>query len=388
MPSVAVMIVARNAAPTIGGAIESALAEPIDELLVVDDCSSDDTVGIANAFLDTRVRVACLDRHLTLGYARSVGLSRIRSDICFTLDADDALLLGRTSRLVHALEREGADFVADEIRLVDGLTGACLRDLKIPAFLDEPPGLLRLFERNYLPGIGQIGFRVQRMREVGYDSNIHGTEDSDLVCRALLKGLKPVLVREIGYEMRHFPSSVSRNRVKQSENLAKALRKHRLDVLRRRLEVTGARREIIDWILFSLALFQGDWVGAEHLLDRISRFSNPEEVLEPNGPVPLVEKWRLDFARGTLTLLQDGDKATALTYLERAVETSPRADALNNLGVAYTRIGEATKARSCFSRALGIFPGYADASGNLKCVESADLVTIHPLRREASRSEY
>ncbi len=223
MSSVGILIVARNAAATLAGAMKSALNEPIDELVLVDDVSSDATKDIARSFNDSRVKIVGLNEHRPLGYSRGVGIDQISSDYCFLLDADDEFLPGRVSRLLDRLVEDQLDFVADELDLFDDESGASLRRLHIPDFLDRPPGLARLFERNYLPGIGQVAFKTERVKRLGYDSDIHGTEDSDLVLRALVSGARFGLVREVGYRMRQSAGSVSRNRERQALELAKVL---------------------------------------------------------------------------------------------------------------------------------------------------------------------
>ena len=386
MPSVSVLIVARNAAATLGEALGSALGGAVDEVVVVDDCSEDGTGDVARGWGDGRVRVVGLEKRRTLGYARQRGLEAVRGELCFLLDADDAFLPGRVERLTGVLGESGADFVADELELVDGVSGRFLRRLEIPGFLDRAPGLARLFERNFLPGIGQIGFKVEGMRRLGYDVGLHGVEDSDLVLRALLAGARGELVREAGYRMRHFAGSVSRNRDRQGAELARALGKHDAGAVRRLLERGGMGGRLVDWALLSLAVFRRDLAGARALLEGLGRsVKDREEVLELDGPWPYEEGWRLDFERGTLELLDGGAGAV---WLERAAGRRRLPEVLNNWGVALFRLGDGAGARALWEEALGMLPGYADARENLAGGREGERVTALPLRREASRSEY
>lgn len=387
MLSIGTLIVARDAADTLADAIRSALEEPIDELVLVDDVSGDGTGDLARSFADPRVRVVELSEHRTLGYARGVGLAELRSDLCFLLDADDMFMSGRIGRLSTVFEDLEIGFVADEIELVDGESGESIRSLSIPRFLDDAPGLMRLFERNYLPGIGQIGFRVDAMRRIGYDPMVHGTEDTDLVLRALASGARGCLVRELGYRMRHFSGSVSRDRERQSEELAKVLRKFSVEQVSGLLLGAGATHRQCLWSVLSFALFCGDYAAAGStvvlLEDSIDDF---EEILEPDGPQPVSERWRLLFAKGTLALL-DGEEGGE-RFFEHALEIERFPEVLNNLGVAYLRMGKCDRAMECFEEAVSLNGRYVDARENLDTQGRLGRVTVHPLRREPSRSEY
>ncbi|MEM7672951.1 MAG: hypothetical protein AAF212_06385, partial [Verrucomicrobiota bacterium] len=104
------------------------------------------------------------------------------------------------------------------------------------------------------------------------------------------------------------------------------------------------------------------------------------------GPYLVLEAWRFAFTEGTLSLLNDR-WTEALPCLERAVELHRRADALNNLGVALKKASKSSGASSCFEEAEQLFPGYLDARLNRESKESFR-VTVHPLRMQASRSDY
>lgn len=389
MPRVAAMIVARDAAQTIGSAIASALAQPIDKLLVVDDGSKDPTLDVARSVSDSRLRLLEIDNHKTLGYARGYGLERLESDFCFLLDADDTFLEGRVERLLEVLKRDELDFVADEVELVEGETGAFIRRMPIPGFLNDPPGLLRLFERNHLPGIGQIGFRVESFRRIGYDPDAHGVEDTDLVLRALIAGYRYGLVREVGYRMSHFPGSVSRNRERQADELAKILMKHDPEIIRDRWMATGATKRQTLWGLLSFELYRRRFEAASELLSKIEPLViDDDEILEPSGPCPRPESWRINFYRGVIRLLHDCDPKSAIESFEKARIVNENPETLNNLGVALAKIGEKREANEYFEKGLTLRPDFADAAANLKSNGLANRVTVHPLRIEASRSEY
>ncbi len=383
------MIVARNAVSTIGKAIDSALREPIDELLLLDDDSSDATLEVARSFEDSRLRIVSNDSHSTLGYARGFGLSKLKSDFCFLLDSDDMFLPGRIARLGALLENESLDFVADELELVHGQTGDFMRVLTIPGFLDKPPGLFRLFERNYLPGVGQIGFRVNYMARIGYDSNCHGVEDTDLVLRSLLNGARYELVREVGYRMVHYPNSVSRNRVRQNTELAKVLQKYDTEEIGQLWQSSGAPKILFLWSMVSFEIFRRNWEAAARWLADVEKISiDSSLVLEPDGPCPWPEGWRLKFFKGVLSLSGATELKSGAQFFREANDVQQTPESLNNLGVAASKLGRKCEAMDCFQQALQLKSDYSDALENLRTEGYSNRITFHPLRLEASRSEY
>ena len=93
--TVSVIMPTYNRARWLGRAIESVLAqiEPGDELIVIDDGSTDGTRDVLAAFGD---RVTCLaGGHRGAGPARNLGLARARGDLVAFLDSDDEWLPGK-----------------------------------------------------------------------------------------------------------------------------------------------------------------------------------------------------------------------------------------------------------------------------------------------------
>jgi glycosyltransferase involved in cell wall biosynthesis len=94
-PGVSVVMPARDAAPHIGGAVASVLAQTFTdlELVVVDDASTDATRAIADAFAagDDRVRVVDGDG-TGVAAARNRGIESARAPWIAFCDADDVLL--------------------------------------------------------------------------------------------------------------------------------------------------------------------------------------------------------------------------------------------------------------------------------------------------------
>lgn len=107
VPLVSVIMPAYNAAPFIGEAIGSVLAQdmPDFELIVVDDGSTDGTQEIARSFTDPRVRVVDQPANLGIASTVNVALALARGQFAARLDNDDIMLPHRLSTQVAFLER-------------------------------------------------------------------------------------------------------------------------------------------------------------------------------------------------------------------------------------------------------------------------------------------
>ena len=382
-----IVVAARNAAATIERAVASCASEACP-LVLIDDHCTDDTVARARAVIGSRLRVLRAQDPGGIPLARQCGLDAIDTDLAAWLDADDAWIPGRSERLVGMLEA-GHDVAVDAIDLHDGSTGTWLRRLTAPGFLRGPAGAVRLFERNWLPGDSQVGFRATVFREAGgYDAEVYGPESYDLLLRAVSRSATFGWSDEVGYRMYAYPGSVSRDQPRQRAALAIALRKHDYNVVRKLYVHAGYNPRVASWALVSMALFRNEPEEVLRFIDQACPTdANPSEILEPEGPWPFPEGWRRAFARGVGLLLVGGRDVEACDELRHAESVDPTAEGANNLGVALARCGLTPDARAQWLVAAERFPSYADARLNMSGA-TPHHITTHPLRRLPSRIDY
>jgi glycosyltransferase involved in cell wall biosynthesis len=382
-----VLIAARNAASTIERALLSVVAQGPFPIVMIDDFSCDETVRIATNVAGSRLRVIRPPRHQTLGLVRQIGLESVETPYGIWLDSDDELLPGRIEQMVRALENDGGELVSDGVELFDGKTGTFRTVLPIPDFLRGHHPLARLFERNYLPGAGVIGFCADFAKRIGYDPLLHGPEDIDFILRAVKAGARICLLESIGYRLYAYPQSISRQIDNQRRMYRNLLRKHSYEDVRILYTQAGHDARIAAWGLVSMALFREDYARALDFLTKAQELmENPGEVLEPGGPCPMPENWRLSFHRGTILLLM-GKIHEAVCFLENAEEIRPTAEGANNLGVAFAKTGDLGRARMLFACGLERYPQYFDAKMNLDA-DCPSRITTHPIRSIPSRSDY
>ncbi|WP_210648775.1 glycosyltransferase [Nocardioides sp. SYSU D00065] len=117
-PAVSVAMATYNGSAYVEEQVRSILVQldAGDELVVVDDASTDETVAVVRAIGDARVRL--LESPVNRGYVRTfeTALRECRHDLLFLADQDDVWPEGRTDAMVAALAT--ADVVAGNLVLL------------------------------------------------------------------------------------------------------------------------------------------------------------------------------------------------------------------------------------------------------------------------------
>ncbi|MUU72937.1 glycosyltransferase [Pseudarthrobacter sp. GA104] len=123
-PRVSVCMAAYNGARHIEEQIDSILSEigPHDELVVVNDCSTDETSQLVAGINDPRIRLIQAERNN--GYVRTFerALGEARGEFVFLSDQDDVWLPGRVDRMISAMD--GKNMVVSNCRHFDGPLGS------------------------------------------------------------------------------------------------------------------------------------------------------------------------------------------------------------------------------------------------------------------------
>jgi succinoglycan biosynthesis protein ExoO len=119
-PDVTFVIAAYNAADTIEAAIDSALAQQSVtlEVVVVDDCSTDETRELVSAVADPRVRLIALETNRGPGGARNAGIDAAKGRWIAVLDSDDTIQPARTISMIERAEAENAQIAVDNLDVV------------------------------------------------------------------------------------------------------------------------------------------------------------------------------------------------------------------------------------------------------------------------------
>lgn len=90
-----------------------------DELVVVDDCSTDNTVDVINSFKDKRIRLFLnkINRGVNYSFERAISLSE--NELIFMCDQDDVWIEGRLKLMSDTLLNSGCCLVSSNSVFID-----------------------------------------------------------------------------------------------------------------------------------------------------------------------------------------------------------------------------------------------------------------------------
>ena len=110
-PLISVVIPAFNREKTITYCLNSVLAQTYEnmEVIVVDDCSTDNAVEVVKGYIDLRVRCIVLEKNSGAQAARNRGIKEAKGDWIAFQDSDDEWLPDKLERQVKVLSGAGFD---------------------------------------------------------------------------------------------------------------------------------------------------------------------------------------------------------------------------------------------------------------------------------------
>lgn len=218
---VSVIIPAYNTERYIAKAIESALAQTLAniEVIVVDDCSTDDTVKIIESFNDSRLKLLLNQENLGAGGARNRAIEAAQGKWIAVLDSDDWYAPQRLEVLVNLAEQKNVDLIADDSYLIeDGVStpwSTIIREsgIKVSSIQQFEAADFILSDIEGRPGL-RLGFTKPLFRreflikhQIRYE-DIRVTQDFWFDMQCFLHGAKFFLVPEPYYFYRARPGSL------------------------------------------------------------------------------------------------------------------------------------------------------------------------------------
>jgi len=142
MPKVSVIMPIYNVERFVADAVQSVLDQTFEdfELLIIDDCSPDDSIAICRAFDDPRIRIIQHAFNRGLAGARNTGVRHARGELLAFLDSDDCWQPEKLQRHVEHLAARpevGVSFSRSAFIDEDGTPNHCYQ---MPRLTDIEPG--------------------------------------------------------------------------------------------------------------------------------------------------------------------------------------------------------------------------------------------------------
>ena len=180
---ISVVIPTYNRQHTIVRAVNSVLAQTYRDLevIVVDDCSSDDTRSVVEQIEDSRVRYACLDKNSGACAARNMGISLSRGEYIAFQDSDDAWYPDKLAEQLAALEQSGAHIVFCGFEKLWGNNMRLVHPQNRSSGFCSPEDLLM----ESLASTQTILGTAEAVRSVMFDPFLPRMQDYDFIIRAV-----------------------------------------------------------------------------------------------------------------------------------------------------------------------------------------------------------
>ncbi|NLS06445.1 glycosyltransferase family 2 protein [Rhizobium sp. P32RR-XVIII] len=220
-PDISFIMAAYNAAETLSKAIDSALAQTgvTVEVIVADDCSTDETGEVARGYADKNVRLLTLEKNGGPAVARNTALAAASGRWIAVLDSDDAIEPGRLARLIARAEHAGAQIAVDNLRVIraDGSPPetmfaesalAAMPELTLPDFIRSNALFETTHNFGYLKPVFERAFIEKHA--LRFDENLRIGEDYVFLASALALGARCVIEPIPGYNYNIREGSISR----------------------------------------------------------------------------------------------------------------------------------------------------------------------------------
>lgn len=208
--TISVVMPAWNAQETIERAIRSALDQKgVEvEILVLDDCSTDNTSSIVSSIEDSRVKYRRMKTNGGPAAARNEGIRLASGEFIAVLDSDDYFLPDRLERLGNIICSHNADVAVDNLVLLRHGSGKMELFFQDQQFdggmvieLDQYLRENTLFDNKRTLGYLKPVFKTKFLRERNllYNENVKVIEDFVLVAECLARGAHLLRCWDAGY---------------------------------------------------------------------------------------------------------------------------------------------------------------------------------------------
>ncbi|MFZ9736626.1 MAG: glycosyltransferase family 2 protein [Prochlorotrichaceae cyanobacterium] len=227
MPLISIIIPTYNSEKFIEKTIKSALQQTLQdfELIVVDDCSTDNTVKVIEAIADSDRRIKIFTHTTNVGIAanRNRGIEKASGQYIAFLDHDDLWLNDKLAMQLAALEESKTAAVAYSWIDLIGEKGEYLRQHLRPKYT----GYIykKLLITNFLVTASNPLIRMKCLQLIGgFDETIYGSDDWELFIR-LARDYEFILVKKCHIKYRIVQGSGTYNFRKFEEGKLRAVNK-------------------------------------------------------------------------------------------------------------------------------------------------------------------
>ena len=179
-PLVTVLMTVYNGAEYLNASVQSVFDQTFEgfEFLIINDCSTDDSIKIIRSFNDKRVTIHNNEKNLGQTKSLNIGLKLAKGKYIARIDADDAALPKWLERLVGYI-REHPEYaaVSPSVIIIDG-TDKRKKIRSVPADLHEI--IFQVFYNSPMNHVSVLMNKDLILEHGGYDEEFKITQDYEL----------------------------------------------------------------------------------------------------------------------------------------------------------------------------------------------------------------
>ena len=368
MVKISIIIPVYNAEMFIEQAIQSVLAQTLSdyELIIVNDGSTDNSGNIIRKYMvDPRVKYYFQD-NFGESYARNVGLKKAIGEYIAFLDADDIYSIEKLEKQILFLNtHQQYDAVYNDAICID-VNGNEIGYLKSEEKIEDSKNLLAyILYRQIIPASASMMFRRKSIQDIYYPEEYRFAEDYAFILKVAEKCRIGYLNEPLYFYRRH-NNNLTVNHQKQVESENDIVRSLGLEKITKIVMESNYSLKEKEILLVKILMKINEWHNSLAVLERVRK-----------------KDWDYYYLSSIIHYkLNNINKS--IKSLEKSLEIECTAEALNNLGCCYAKVGLCKKAIKYFESASELRENYNDPLYNLTAiVEKRDLkITERKLRKE------
>lgn len=211
---VSIVMSCYNAENTIEKAIQSVLNNTYKniELIIIDDCSTDNSLKIISKQRDSRIKVIKHKRNLGAGVSRKDGIKVATGDYIGFCDSDDILLEKHIENLVNAAVENDADIATSGYTIIEGNTGETKEERKADKlYILEGDNKYTKLKADILRFLNPSIVRKSLWKKVSYSTRRY-VEDSPTLIKLLWYANKRVIISDSTYMYYQWKTSLTHHK--------------------------------------------------------------------------------------------------------------------------------------------------------------------------------